>query len=174
MQITSDDVKTIFSMLAFFTSVVSIILTRVNWRQSNRPVVSVFVVEESIGNGVGTFNFSVANSGTRPATNIRFYIDDKELEKLIDPTADSKAKLDVAQCFSSESNVPLLRNGEVLTGGFGHSSNNGLNKPQLNYGAEANVRVEYSDLEGKKYSSFQPIKIYTRNGFTGSSWESAA
>ena len=72
MQMTSDDLKTFLSILAFGTSVISIILTRVNWRQSNRPVVSAFVVEDSIGNGVAIFNFSVANTGTRPATDIRF------------------------------------------------------------------------------------------------------
>lgn len=171
---TSDDLKTILSMLAFGTSVISIILTSMNWRQSNRPVVSAFVVEDSIGNGVATFNFAVANTGTRPATNIRFYVDRSELEKLIDPAADSEARMNLARCFSHESKIPLLRNGEILTGGIGHSSNNGLNKPQLNYGAEAAMRVDYSDLDGKKYSSSQPIKIYARNGFTGSSWENTA
>ena len=174
MSLTAEDLKTSLSVLAFVVSVVSLVLTRVNWRQSNRPVVSAFIVEESMGDGVATFNLSVANTGSRPATSIRLRMEPSEFSKLLDPSADAEAKMQLARCFARDSVVPLLRNGEVLTGALGHSSRNPINKPQLNYGADAEILIEYSDLDGKQYKSIQPVKVYPRDGFTGSSWQSAA
>ena len=170
----TEDVRTLLSILAFGTSIASLVLTSINWKQSNRPIVSAYVVDDGIGINVALFNLSVANTGTRPATDIRIYFDRGELEKLIDPAANAEAKMELASCFSRDSKIPLLRNGEVLTGALGHSSSDTTTIPKLLYGAEATVLIKYGDLEGKKFSSRQPIKIYARNGFTGSSWISAA
>ena len=170
---TSDDIKTLLSILAFGTSIASLVLTRINWRQSNRPVVSAFIVEHTIGDGVATFNLSIANTGSRPATNVRLDFQAGELEKLIDPKASSEAKMRLAGCFGRDSTLPLVRNGEIVTGGLGYSSRVPLQEPQLLYGAEATVKIVYFDLECNRYESIQPLKVFAREGFTGYSWQSA-
>jgi len=170
----TDDVRTLISVVALAISAVALMLTRVNWKQSNRPVVSAFLVDDKIGIGVATFNLSVANTGTRPATNVVIFLEPAELEKLLDPAATGVEKMSLARCFARDSKIPLLRNGEVLTGAIGHSSRVAGTKAMLAYGAEATAKLTYEDLEGNRYEARQPIKVYAREGFTGVSWQSAA
>ena len=127
-----------------------------------------------MGIGAATFNLLLSNTGTRPATNIRIHIDGRELEKIIDPRASPEARMNLAGCFSRESKVALLRNGETPTGGLGRSSNVDATEAQLQYGGDAEIRIHYYDLEGISYESKQPVKVYARNGFTGNTWQSAA
>ena len=149
-------------------------LSLVNWKQSNRPVVSAFVVEDNFDVGVAFFNLSVANTGNRPATEVTINFEPKELEKLVDPAATPEAKMTLARCFARDSKIPLIRNGEVLTGALGHSSRVPATKPMLAYGAEATAKIRYKDLEGNCYEACQPVKVYAREGFTGTSWTNAA
>ena len=109
--ISADDLKTLLSVLAFGTSIVSIVLARSNWMQSNRPVLSAYIVECEMGEGVALFNLSVANTGSRPATNVRVFFERGEFEKLIDPKVSQEAKMNLARCFGRDSTIPLIRNG---------------------------------------------------------------
>lgn len=162
------------SLLALGVSIVSIWVTHNSWMRSNRPIVSAYIEEASLGDGVVTFNLQISNTGTRPATNVRIYIDGAELEKILDVKASPKARMELASCFAWDSRIPLIRNGETLTGGLGRTSRVGAAEPQLMYGGEAKINILYSDLDGKSYISKLPIKVYARSGFTGRSWQSAA
>ena len=72
--------------------------------------------------------------------------------------------------FSPESKIPLLRNGEELSTSFGAFSTHEPNGKWLNYGSEIEITISYADLEGKKYESTVPLKVYPREGFGGSVW----
>ena len=168
-----DDLKTVLSVAAFTVSLISLYFTRINWLQSNRPVVSVFVIEHASGNMAATFNLNIANTGTRPAVKVRMHASHAEIARLVESNADPKRIEMIESNFLSASEIPLLRNGEQLTTSFGAFTNDTNEGPWLNYGASADISITYEDLDGRSYESRQPLKIYARDGFGGGVWTSA-
>ncbi|MDF1482274.1 hypothetical protein [Extensimonas sp. H3M7-6] len=171
---TADDYKTLATIAALAISLISIWLTRRNWLEGNRPIVCAFVEEDSIGAGIALFNFCISNTGSRPAVRISIRIKPSELEKLIDPNASQHERKLLHDCFKEETTIPIIRNGETLKAGLGSASESGAGKPQLQYGASAEVKIYYRDLEGRKYVATHPITIFPRDGFNGvGTWEKA-
>lgn len=160
----------LISGAAFALSVVSLLLNRRYWHQSNRPVVTAFVAECGPLNKTGTFNLVITNTGNRPAVNIQLHAKSSDISRLFEDGADSKRLDHVAQCFMPESKIPLLRNGEELTTAFGAVSMDPGNGKWLKYGVEINISITYADLKGRRYKEKVPLKIYAREGFGGSSW----
>lgn len=170
MNLSSDDMKTLFSVAAIVVSLVSLYFTRVNWVQSNRPVLSAFIGEHSSGNMAATFNLTVANTGNRPAVRVSLHASHAEISTLLEEGANPKRFTEIESIFSPKSEIPLLRNGEELTTSFGAFISNSPEGPWLRYGAETQISITYEDLEGRKYESRQPLKIYARVGFGGGVW----
>ena len=173
MALTPDDFKTLLTGAALAVSLVSLYFTRVNWLQSNRPVVSAFITEHHAGNMAATFNLSLANTGNRPATCVRLHASQAEIAGLLEPNARPDKFKMIESNFLPGSEVPLLRNGEELTTSFGAFTNEPNEGPWLNYGASTSISITYEDLEGRKYESRQPLKIYARDGFGGGVWADA-
>lgn len=152
---------------ALIASAISLYFTKVNWRQSNRPLVSAFVRENNSGNAATTFNLVLANTGNRPAVRVQLRANQSELLKLFDPGA-SKQHVDrIFRVFHPDHELPLLRNGEELETSFGASTQD---EAWMKYGAVANIQIFYYDLDGKRFQSNQTLKIYLRRGFGGGTW----
>ncbi|MBK6971436.1 MAG: hypothetical protein IPH26_00215 [Sterolibacteriaceae bacterium] len=173
MSVTADDLKTALSVGAILISLVSLYFTKVNWLQSNRPVVTAFITEHSSGISAATFNLVIANTGSRPAVRVRLHASEAEIASLLEPgVRDQKFKM-IESNFLSASEIPLLRNGEELTTSFGAFTDNPGEDSWLRYGSEAEVSITYKDLEGRKFESRFPIKVYAREGFGGGVWAAA-
>ena len=171
--VSIDDVKTALTAAAFVVSLVSLYFTRVNWVQSNRPVVSAFITEHSSGNTAATFSLVVSNTGSRPAVRVRLHASSEAIRRLVDEGADPhKFKL-IESNFLAQSEIPLLRNGEELSTSFGAFSRLSIEGPWLRYGIEIEISVSYCDLDGRKYESRQPLKVFAREGFGGGVWANA-
>ncbi len=158
------------AVAAFIASLASLYFTRVNWIQSNRPVVTAFVTEHRAGNVAATFNLVLANTGTRPAVRVQLVASPETVKKLLEHDAAEKHVQMIQSVFEPKSEVALLRNGEELTTSFGAFTPDG-SAGWLNYGAEVDIEVRYQDLDGRSFVSKQPLKVYARDGFGGGSWD---
>ena len=174
MSLTPDDLKTGASVCALLLSLVSLYFTKVNWLQSNRPIVTAFVTEHSSGNMAATFNLVIANTGSRPAVRVRMHASQAEIASLLEPEVRDKKFKMIESNFLKESEIPLLRNGEELTTSFGAFTNNPDEGPWLSYGSQAEISITYQDLDGRKFESRQPLKVYAREGFGGGVWAAKA
>lgn len=170
MPIFGDEIRTAISVAAFVVSLASVYFSRRSWLQSNRPIVTTFIAEHHTGDVANIFKLVVSNTGNRPATNIRLRASAKDLSSLVKPTARLERKDNINQCFSDSATIPILRNGEELSTAFGAFTPNGVDDEWLNYGAQIQIKIEYSDLDGRNYKSALPLKIYAREGFGGSTW----
>ena len=144
MQITADDLKTALSVAAFVVSVVSLYFTRVNWLQSNRPVVSAYIAEHASGSTAATFNLVLSNTGTRPAVRVRLHASHSEIMRLLEPQASKDRYEAIESVFLPKSEVPLLKNGEELPTSFGAFVSVSPTGPWLNYGAEVEISITYA------------------------------
>jgi len=161
------------SALGAIVATVSVLVSRKNWVDSNRPIVTAYIDEESGGAGLTVFNLHLTNSGTRPATSVLIIAKGEDVHKLLEDEVDSKKRELIEVVFSSESMVPVLHQGEKLVTSFGLSTTDASEK-WLRYGTEILVRIEYFDLEGRKYRSAVPLKLRPRQGFGGGVWRTAA
>lgn len=166
----TDDIRTVLSVIAIIVSFVSLFFTRLNWLQSNRPIVTAFVTERESGHTGATFNLVVANTGNRPAVHVHLNALESEIKRLLHPDAEPSRFEAIAHNFSPESEIPLLRNGEELSTSFGAFSTHEPNGKWLEYGSEIEITVSYADLEGRNFKSRLPLKVYAREGFGGSVW----
>lgn len=165
----SEEIRTLISVAALLVSLISLLLVRMNWRESNRPIVTAFVEDDSSG-GTAIFHLIIANTGNRPAVRVRLHANEAQIAALMHPEADKK-RLEILACnFSAQSEVPLLRNGEELSTSFGAFSTDQQNGKWLQYGTETEISVTYADLDGRRYKSKLPLKIYAREGFGGGTW----
>lgn len=165
-----DEIRTAISLLALFSSALSLYLTRRLWLSTNRPIVVAFVDECSSGNTSTAFNVVISNVGNRPALEVRLHADKRSLDALVSKSAPDEVARIIASCFDGESAVSVLRNGEELVNAFGSYSSD-VRWQHLNYGAVIPIRLTYSDLSGRVYSEGLRLKVFARNGFAGSVWK---
>lgn len=170
MVISSDEIRTLISVGALGLSFASVLFSIYFWKKSNRPIVIAFVEEGD--RSVDIYNLVVTNTGNRPAVRVRLHASEKDIEKLFEDGTDPKRIDETKYCFSQKGEIPILKNGEELKTALGAITiKNRNNGKWLNYEAETNIKITYNDLEGNKYTSFMPIKIYPRTGFGGSYWK---
>lgn len=165
-----ENLKLAISLVALTISLISLYFTRVNWIQSNRPVVTAFVTEHASGTDAATFNLVMANTGTRPAVRVQLVASHDNIRKLVDPSVSEQRFKMIEHNFLSQSEVPLLRNGEELVTSFGAFTPDDPGGKWLSYGAETEITVRYLDLDGRVFESKQPIKVQARTGFGGGVW----
>jgi hypothetical protein len=170
MTFSGDELRTGLAVVAIGVSIASLYFSRRSWFQANRPIVTAFVAEHDAGNNACTFNLVIANSGSRPATNIRLHASESVIESLLEADTTQDRKESIRQCFSASAMIPLLRNGEEIETAFGAFTTDVSNGPWLKYDKQIQIEVSYQDLEGRKYRSRLPLKIFVRNGFGGSVW----
>jgi len=170
-----DDWKTIVSSLALGVSLISLWFARRSWLQSNRPIVSAAVETHAGGDESIAYNLVVANTGNRPAVNVRLFSANTQIiEKCMAQWVENfrgpeTTYAHVTRCFSSEGEIPLLLNGKNMTNSFGYTRGN--NHTFWHYGASLPITISYSDLEGRKYRTSQVIKIKDSAAFAGGMWQ---
>ena len=176
----SEDFKTVISAFAAgisalgaLVAIVSVLIGRRNWLESNRPIVTAFVDEESSGDGITIFNLHMRNSGTRPATDIRVIAKPEAIRQLLEVDAQRSYREQIEAVFSEESKIAVLHQGESLITSFGLATTNPSEK-WLRYGHEIRIRIHHGDLEGRTYRSSLSLKLKPRAGFGGGLWRNAA
>lgn len=173
-KLSHDDWKTIISGIALVISFLSLWFARKNWLQSNRPIVSAAVETHAAGNESIAYNLVVANTGSRPAVNVRLYAAPHDIEKCMAPwvenfKGENTTYAHVLRCFSADGEIPLLINGKNMTNSFGYSC--GGEQTFWRYGATLCISINYSDLEGRKYCASQLLRIKDSAAFAGGMWE---
>ena len=169
---TSLTAGTIIAVAGAVTALAAVLLTRKGVFESNRPVVTAFVDEESSGVGTTVFNLHVRNSGSRPATEIQLCAP-RDVEKLFAAAAADDRREYIKQVVTVEGVIPVLHADEELITSFGVAS---IQETQawLEYGEQVRVKLHYRDLEGRKYRSKVLLRLKPRHGFGGGVWRSAS
>jgi len=153
-------------------ALLSVFMTRKNWRDSNRPVLTAYLHEESGGAGITVFNLCIKNTGTRPAASVHLTASFADIARIIADQADPKRRHDIERIFSKDSRITVLHPYETLVTSFGLASTDPSHQ-WLNYGEELEVKIAYCDLERRRYSSVLPLCVRPREGFGGGAWKSA-
>ncbi len=162
-------VSAVSALIAF----ASVFITRKNWRDSNRPVVSAYVDEDSGGEGITVFNLYLQNTGTRPATLIQLHAAEADVQRIVAEQAEAKRRKHIETVFSKESRLSVLHPDETVVTSFGLASSNPCEQ-WLKYGEEFPIQVTYRDLEGRRYKSQLHLRVRPREGFGGGVWKSAS
>ena len=69
-----DEIITLLPVCAFIISLVSLYFTRLNWIQSNRPIIVAYIdVNGEPGNVNTMWDLVVSNIGNRPAVRIHLH-----------------------------------------------------------------------------------------------------
>jgi hypothetical protein len=166
-----EEIRTLVAGFAIVISLASLYFARRSWMQSNRPIITAVIAPLASGDVITVFNLIVSNTGNRPATNIRLHAKPEEIDKLIASSLEGDRRQEIHYCFDAESKITILKNGEELSTAFGHVTHPNATDQCLKYGAEITIEITYNDLEGRKYKSTVPLKIYAREGFGGCSWK---
>jgi hypothetical protein len=158
------DPKLVVAIAATGISFFSLLYAWRSWQLTYRPIVTAFIQENGEGRA---FDLKVSNSGNRPALDVELYASREAIDSLVEVSASPQHRNAVQECFSPDSSIAVIRNGETLSTALG-SYDEG--QPWLNYGAQADITIEYYDLRGKRYRHRMPLKVFVREGFGGSVW----
>ncbi|OEZ56022.1 hypothetical protein JAB5_42990 [Janthinobacterium sp. HH103] len=173
-QLSPDDWKTLMSASALIVSLCSLWISRRNWLQSNRPIISATVETYAGGNESIAYNLVVTNTGNRPAVSVRLFVSTDGAEKCMAPWVEkfkgsSTTYAHVLRCFSEKGEIPLLANGKSMTNSFGYTR--GDEETFWHYGSTLRITIRYWDLDGRKYIVHQPIRIKDSEAFAGGMWK---
>lgn len=158
-------------MTAIIISLLSLVFAIKSWHQSNRPIDVAYIDEDSMGMNLVTYNLVLANTGNRPAINIRIHATSEDIEKIFEENTPQSEKDIIRHCFEKESEVALLKNGTEILTSFGHYERQGNVTKGLKYDSFLPIKVMYSDLNNKKYSSSMSLKVRGLYGFGGAVWQ---
>lgn len=143
--------------------------TRRTFEESFRPVVTAFLDDQLGGNLATAYRLVVANTGNRPALEVRLIASTDDLIGLVNRPESVKLLRGVAATFSEEAMISLLRDGEEMATSFGLIT--AEPEPSLRYNSRALITVTYKDLRGKSYSERVPLIVRARKGgFGGGQW----
>lgn len=167
-----EDLRTIFSILAFMVSIWSVYTVRQLWSKTNRPILSASIKQNEVFYGSVTFDLVVFNTGNRPATNIELQAKKQDIDRILIESTNEEKKNQIYQIFTKSSRIQLLINGDnTKTAFFGYSTNPTDQVHILKYQAELPIEIKYYDLDGNKYTSKLVIYVRDSEGFGGSVWK---
>lgn len=154
---------------AFLVSLSAFIFTRRAWLETNRPIITAEIATHNGGSEAIAFNLVVHNVGNRPATDIRLKATAEAIKKLLDANAHDCFKQEVERCFTDEGRIAVLHPGKSVKNGFGLTSTS-KEKNVLNYGASAEIEINYKDLNSRCYTSKLNLVVRDSAYFAGSGW----
>ncbi|MGY3852835.1 hypothetical protein ACW5W8_08370 [Aeromonas aquatilis] len=154
---------------AFLVSLSAFIFTRRAWLETNRPIVTAEIATHDGGNEAIAFNLVIHNVGNRPATDIRLKATADAIQKLLDSNARDRFRKEVERCFTDEGRIAVLHPGKSVKNGFGLTSTD-KEKNVLNYGASAQIEINYKDLNSRSYTSKLNLIVRDSAYFAGSGW----
>ncbi|HEX8887699.1 MAG TPA: hypothetical protein VF779_00885 [Pyrinomonadaceae bacterium] len=159
------------SISALIVSVLSFYFSIKSWRESNRPIITARVVNESGGNSMAALKLLVQNTGNRPAKNVALSVETIDLATALVPTINPVVKKYIEQIFTDRGVIPILENGQSVSNGFGFLQR-GDNQTDWKRLSRFNIEISYQDLDGRKYKHSNPLLIADDRGFAGSWSES--
>lgn len=170
----------VIAAIPMIISTISLCLTVVLWRKTNKPIVTaiIFVDSPDNPNPLDTLNLIIHNSGNRPATSIRLEINprlwfklrhpkmsaDYELKSIFNDKAAEEHMKFIKNIFSKESELSILLDGEKFPTSFGSFY-------FIKVGSHLPIIIKYSDLENRNYKSKLKLSIRDRKGFGGGTWQ---
>ena len=158
------------SATALLISISSLMFAVKSWHQSNRPIVVAYIEEHSMGVNAATFNLILANTGNRPAVNIKLIARKDDIVKIFEEKIDNVTKEGIFNCFENDSEVALLKNDSLITTSFGSFEGHYKNRKGIKYDSWLPIEITYKDLHGKKYKEKVPLKVRGLKGFGGGIW----
>ncbi len=108
LQPIATEIIALVAILGFFN-------TRLLWKQTNRPIVSAFVETHSTDNRDLRFNLIIANTGNRPAIDIKLTIDNKDKFKECIENSEHEMIDYIFGCFEDYATILLLINGKIIS-----------------------------------------------------------
>lgn len=174
MIFSSDEIRTLFSFLAIIISLVSLYFTRLNWIQSNRPIIVAYIdVNGEPGNVNIFYDLVVSNIGNRPAVKICLHSSPEQIKNIFEDEINTGGEFtrkqeteQIENCFYPKSEIVLLEHGEKLFTAFGAT---GITR-WLKFRSTIDISITYFDLDGRSFKSKLPLKVYPRQGFSGIMW----
>lgn len=140
-----------------------------SWKETHRPLITARVTTQDAGNVGTTLNLEVSNTGNRPARNVILRVNRNDLANALFAGPEDPLRRDVERCFSEA--IVVLTNGTSVSNSFGCFSTNERDRTWREP-TVINIQVKYEDMDGRKYSHDQPLRI--RGGgdeaFAGGSW----
>lgn len=162
----------VVSLFSLVLAITSLVISRLSWLQSNRPIVTARIASHSGGNKGTALNIIVENTGNRPAKNIRLRTAKEiiglrfsDIEKERRNYSDA-----IMRVFSKEGIIPVLANGKSVSNSFGFMSIGNENSTWKE-ASKIEIEIQYEDLEGRGYSHKNPLLIAPDEGFAGHFWE---
>lgn len=150
------------SILALLVSLCSFGFARKSWHEANRPIVSAKAVP--VAKKHQAVELFVTNSGNRPAVNVILSPQNRsDLQNSISPGAKDWERKSVESCFGAF--IPIIRNGETLSAAFGTVAQKEAPGTWLNDPTVLNLKIEFHDLDGRKFEHYQPIRIASVDSF---------
>lgn len=148
------------SLLALYWAIKS-------WKETHRPLITARVTTYQAYDQLVALNLVLTNTGNRPAINVRLSINREDLEAALFAERGNAFRSAVENCFSEA--ITVIENGSEISNSFGTFAVNDTNRtwrePVI-----LNIRIEYEDLDGRKYSNHQPLRIRADEGFAGTAW----
>lgn len=157
----------IVSIFAAGISVVSLYWSFKSWKETYRPLITARVTTHTAGNEAIALDLVVSNTGNRPAKNVILTAHRSELEKVFAAGPQDPLRQDVEHCFSDP--IVIIPNGSSVSNSFGCFSASEKDRtwkePTIIY-----IHIKYEDLNGRRYSHHQPLRIRADEGFAGGAW----
>lgn len=160
-------IPVLISLGALGVSIRSLYMSKLTWKRTFRPMVSVAVKTHHADPSQITYDLVVINSGNVPARDIQLKPTSQEaLEAALGGDASKDNKERWLAPFNQT--IPLLLNGDRTTGSFGDTriKDTGFWK----YKSKFRISIRYTDWFAQPYEEVQDIYIFTSNTFTGYSW----
>lgn len=127
---------------------------------------------------MGTYyDLVVSNIGNRPAVKIHLCSSPEQIKNIFEDAINTEDKgirkfiiEQIENFFYPKNEIILLENGEKLSTAFGAT---GTTK-SLKSGSNIDISITYFDLDGCSFKSKLPLKVYPRQGFSGTKWNSSS
>lgn len=147
--------------------------SRKTFEEAHRPVVTAFLDDQITGNVASAYRLVIANTGNRPALEVRLDASAEDLAGLVNEPTAIQSLPGVASTFSEQALISILRDGEELFTSFGAVKAG--QEPSLRYNGRAQITITYQDLRGRRYAEHIPLIVRARKGgFGGGQWGSTS
>lgn len=171
MDCNEASIDTFIAITALVVSVIALAVSVYFWRKSFRPIITAAVRTHESGNNLIAFNLVLMNSGSIPAKHIKITALEKDIESALGAEATAQKRDSWLKCFSPETEIHILQNGEKTLCSFGTSQANNLGF--WKYRSTIPVCIKYQGWFGKNYEQTQILHIIDSDSFTGLRWGDA-
>src|ERR1051326_287220 len=166
----------IISVAALIVSAGSVVLARLAWQESNRPIVTAPIQTVDSGNLGTALKIVVANTGNRPAKDIRLHARESELSLYFqfkgsegDGVTDA-----IRRCFSDRGLIPVLANGECAENAFGFLSVGAHESTWVSECLLA-IQITYGDTgTSRRFSERMKLRIGENTSFARGIWKNTS